>query len=108
MSYVAEKAVADYIDHLESTISSDLAGLHILVDCANGAASATAARLFDASPSCAPTSSTPTRTGSTSTKSAVPPHGRLGRHGKGGGAMTSVSPLTATQTAAWQWMSGGS
>ena len=47
VSYVAEKAVLDYIDHLESTITSDLAGLRILVDCANGAASATAARLFD-------------------------------------------------------------
>ena len=50
VSYVAEKAVADYIDHLESTISSDLAGLHILVDCANGASYTTAARLFDQFP----------------------------------------------------------
>ena len=30
VSYVAEKAVLDYIDHLESTITSDLAGLRIL------------------------------------------------------------------------------
>lgn len=36
----------DYIDFLASTIESDLAGLHILVDCANGAASATAPELF--------------------------------------------------------------
>ncbi len=35
-----------YIDHLVSTIDSDLAGLRVLVDCANGAASATAPRLF--------------------------------------------------------------
>lgn len=35
-----------YIDHLASTIDSDLAGLHILVDCANGASSATAPGLF--------------------------------------------------------------
>ncbi|MDD6161042.1 MAG: phosphoglucosamine mutase [Oscillospiraceae bacterium] len=47
VSYVAPKASEDYIDHLESTIHSDLGGLRILVDCANGAASATAARLFD-------------------------------------------------------------
>ncbi len=47
VSYVAPKASEDYIDHLESTVSSDLSGLRILVDCANGAASATAARLFD-------------------------------------------------------------
>lgn len=36
-----------YIDHLVSTVSTDLGGLHILVDCANGAASATAQRMFD-------------------------------------------------------------
>ena len=35
-----------YIDHLASTIDSDLAGLRILVDCANGASSATAPGLF--------------------------------------------------------------
>ena len=35
-----------YIDHLVSTIDADLSGLRILVDCANGAASATAPRLF--------------------------------------------------------------
>lgn len=47
VSYVAPKASEDYIDHLESTIDSTLGGLRILVDCANGAASTTAARLFD-------------------------------------------------------------
>ena len=47
VSYVAPKASEDYIDHLEGTVESDLGGLRILVDCANGAASATAARLFD-------------------------------------------------------------
>ena len=46
VSYVAPKASEDYIDHLEATIDSTLGGLRILVDCANGAASATAARLF--------------------------------------------------------------
>lgn len=47
VSYVASKASEDYIDHLESSVDSTLGGLRILVDCANGAASATAARLFD-------------------------------------------------------------
>ena len=47
VSYAAPKASEDYIDYLEGTIDSTLGGLHILVDCANGAASATAARLFD-------------------------------------------------------------
>ncbi len=45
--FVAPKASEDYIDHLASTISRDISGFRILVDCANGAASATAARLFD-------------------------------------------------------------
>ena len=42
----AAKASEDYIGHLAGTIPADLKGLRILVDCANGAASATAARLF--------------------------------------------------------------
>ena len=36
----------DYIDFVAGTIESDLSGLRILVDCANGAASATAPELF--------------------------------------------------------------
>ena len=44
--YIAPKASEDYIDHLEAAVDSTLGGLRILVDCANGAASATAARLF--------------------------------------------------------------
>ena len=36
----------EYIHHLTTTIDSDLAGLRVLVDCANGAASATAPELF--------------------------------------------------------------
>ncbi len=48
--YVAPKVSEDYIDYLVSTVTSDLSGLRILVDCANGAASATAARLFDRFP----------------------------------------------------------
>ena len=48
--YADQQESQDYIDHLVSTIGSDLSGLHILVDCANGAASATAARLFDRFP----------------------------------------------------------
>lgn len=36
----------DYIDHLLSTVDCDMRGLRMLVDCANGAASATAPDLF--------------------------------------------------------------
>ena len=45
--YIAPDARNDYIDHLISTVGDDLSGLRILVDCANGAASATAPLLFD-------------------------------------------------------------
>jgi phosphoglucosamine mutase len=48
--YVAPKASEDYMDHLVSTVDCDMAGMRILVDCANGASSATAARLFDRFP----------------------------------------------------------
>jgi phosphoglucosamine mutase len=40
-----------YLDHLASTIEGDLSGVRILVDCANGAACSTAARLFSRFPS---------------------------------------------------------
>lgn len=36
----------DYVEHLLSTLDCDLGGLRVLVDCANGAASATAPQLF--------------------------------------------------------------
>lgn len=41
------EAVEKYIDHLASTVSVDLTGLKVLVDCSNGSASATAPRLFE-------------------------------------------------------------
>ena len=41
-----QEARNTYIDHLLSTIDDDLAGMRICVDCANGAASATAPALF--------------------------------------------------------------
>jgi len=50
VSYVADKVSDAYIDHLVSTVDSDLCGLRILVDCANGASYTTAARLFDRFP----------------------------------------------------------
>lgn len=37
----------DYVGHLASTVESNLAGLRILVDCANGAAAFTAPQLLD-------------------------------------------------------------
>lgn len=42
----APNAAKDYIDHLKSTVLYALDGMRIAVDCANGAASATAKRLF--------------------------------------------------------------
>ena len=48
--YADQKEREDYIDHLASTVNTDLAGMRILVDCANGASYTTAARLFDRFP----------------------------------------------------------
>lgn len=39
-------AVRDYVDHLKATVPEGLSGLRIAVDCANGAAAATAKLLF--------------------------------------------------------------
>lgn len=41
-----QAAVKDYVDHLKSTVLYSLEGLRIGVDCANGSASVTAAKLF--------------------------------------------------------------
>lgn len=38
--------VEEYTDHIADTIKGDLSGLRVVVDCANGASSATAANLF--------------------------------------------------------------
>ena len=42
----AQEMHDDYVSHLMDTIGCDLSGLRVLVDCANGAASATAPGLF--------------------------------------------------------------
>lgn len=38
--------IEEYTDHIAETICGDLSGLRVVVDCANGASSATASRLF--------------------------------------------------------------
>ena len=43
-----ETAVEDYVRHLLDCVEGDLRGMKLAVDCANGSASATAARLFSA------------------------------------------------------------
>ncbi len=50
VTYFADRAVKDYIDYLYDTVDTTLSGLRILVDCANGAAYTTAARLFNRFP----------------------------------------------------------
>ena len=44
---VATTAIKDYIDHLKSTVLYALDGVEVAVDCANGSAAVTAARLFE-------------------------------------------------------------
>ena len=41
-----ETLVAQYIDHIVSTVEGDLSGIRVAADCANGSASATAAKIF--------------------------------------------------------------
>lgn len=41
-----EELVEQYIDHIVSTVEGDLSGLKVAADCANGSASATAAKIF--------------------------------------------------------------
>ncbi|NLG24240.1 MAG: phosphoglucosamine mutase [Clostridiales bacterium] len=40
-------SVKDYVDHLKSTVPATLSGMRVAVDCANGAASVSARRLFE-------------------------------------------------------------
>ena len=47
---VDNDARTDYVEYLASTAPARAEGIRVLVDCANGAASATAARLFDRFP----------------------------------------------------------
>ena len=42
----APNVVRDYVDHVKSTVPFSLDGLRIAIDCANGASSRTAERLF--------------------------------------------------------------
>lgn len=42
-----EEMVERYIDHIVSSVQGDLSGIKIAADCANGSASATAAKIFD-------------------------------------------------------------
>lgn len=42
-----DTAVTEYIEHVKSTVDTDLAGLRVALDCANGSSSATAKRLFE-------------------------------------------------------------
>lgn len=41
-----ETLVEQYIDHIVSTVERDLSGIRVAADCANGSASATAAKIF--------------------------------------------------------------
>ncbi len=41
-----DTAIRDYIDHIKSIVSTDLSGMKIALDCANGSSSSTAEQLF--------------------------------------------------------------
>ena len=86
VSYVAEKAARTTSTTWSPPSTRDLAGLRILVDCANGAASTTAARLFDRFPKLQHRRDQrrPGR-GEHQRQVRLHPHRRPGRHGEGGG-----------------------
>lgn len=43
---IEKNAVSDYISHLESTVSGNLSGMRVAIDCSNGSACSTAKKLF--------------------------------------------------------------
>lgn len=46
VSHRCESAVEDYVKHILSTTDTTFEGIHLLIDCANGSASATAHKIF--------------------------------------------------------------
>ncbi|SDM68578.1 phosphoglucosamine mutase [Acetanaerobacterium elongatum] len=48
VSHPCESAVEDYVKHIVSTTDTTFEGIHVLIDCANGSASATAHKIFPA------------------------------------------------------------
>ena len=96
----AEALENDYIEYLKGTISGDLSGLSIAVDCANGAASHTAQKLFtDLNAKCEFIFNKPDGTN----KQGLRLHGcRLSRTPLNAG-MTRESRSTGTRTGFWLW-----
>lgn len=47
VEHIEDEAINEYIKYLAGTVDEDLSGMRILVDCANGAAYATAHKLFE-------------------------------------------------------------
>ena len=91
-------ALDSYLDHVVERFGTDLAGLRIGVDCANGAYSAIGAEAFAASaPTWSPSATRPTAP--TSTWSAARPTCACSRAPSPSTASTSASPSTATATA---------
>jgi phosphoglucosamine mutase len=43
----SDTAVSEYIEHIKSSISTDLSGLKVALDCANGSSSSTAKEIFE-------------------------------------------------------------
>lgn len=42
-----DTAVGDYVDFITSSVTGDMSGIHAVIDCANGSASACAEKIFD-------------------------------------------------------------
>ena len=97
----------DYVDHLYEAVDGDLTGLNICIDCANGAAAASAQKLFPRlGARCTFFGVTPDgssasrRTAGTSTTGWAAPTSKSWKKRWWPAAMTAASPLTGTPTAA--------
>ena len=71
-----ERPVEEYVDHLVATLDHPLAGLKVVVDCANGAAAEAAPMALRGGRRRGRRRSAPSPTGSTSTTAAAPPTSR--------------------------------
>ena len=96
---IDESAEHDYAAHLRSMVPSDLSSLHIVIDCANGAASHVAYELFARHRRATDDAARHSPTAATSTRAAARPTPKTWSRTCSSWAPTSASPLTATPIA---------
>ena len=96
-------ATDSYLEHVVERFGTDLSGLRIAVDCANGAYSDIAPKAFASPRSRGDGDRSRSPTARTSTTAAAPPTSRSSRRPFAPAASTSASRSTATATGCWPW-----